>query len=178
MNTRVLGFGKTLFTVGLLSLPFQPVSATAGEANLRNYVEVFRSDVSTGKKAMLTEIMKLNEKDATAFWPLYRDYEHELYQQLDRRFALITQFVTDQANGTLTDEKAKELAAKWFAVQDDRMALWKKYYGQIEQALSPIRAAQFVQVENQVALMIDLAIASEMPYVGATGQTSTQPAAR
>lgn len=34
--------------------------------------------------------------------------------------------------------------------------------------MSPIRAAQFLQVENQMATFVDLSIASEMPGIGDT----------
>ncbi len=44
------------------------------------------------------------------------------------------------------------------------------YYQRISTAVSPIRAAQFLQVEHQLALFVDLSIASEMPVVGAPPQ--------
>lgn len=39
------------------------------------------------------------------------------------------------------------------------------YHKQISDAVSPVRAAQFLQIENQVAIFVDLNIASEMPLV-------------
>jgi hypothetical protein len=47
-----------------------------------------------------------------------------------------------------------------------RLDLWKKYYRKISKAVSPIRAAQFLQVENQMALFVDMSIASKMPTIG------------
>ena len=44
-----------------------------------------------------------------------------------------------------------------------RLDLWKKYRKKIAKAVSPARAAQFLQVEHQVALFMDLNIAAEMP---------------
>lgn len=141
--------------------------AFAGEESIRNYAELLRSDVSGGKRTMLTQVMKLSAKDADVFWPLYHAYEFELYQQLDKRFKLMSEFVSAQVKGSFTDEKAKNLSVAWFSLQEQRMALWKKYYGKMEEALGPVRAAQFVQVEHQVALVLDLATASEMPYIDA-----------
>jgi hypothetical protein len=76
------------------------------------------------------------------------------------------QFDKDHVSGTFNEAKARELAANWFKLQEDRLALWKKYYVKFEKAVSPIKAAQFVQIEHQIALVIDLNIATEMPYVG------------
>ena len=53
------------------------------------------------------------------------------------------------------------------ALLKDRLGdLWKKYHQQVSDAVSPIRAAEFLQVENQMAIFIDLNLASEMPLVG------------
>jgi hypothetical protein len=51
-------------------------------------------------------------------------------------------------------------------VTGDRLALWKKYHQRISRAVSPVRGAQFLQVEHQMALFVDLNIASEMPVIG------------
>ena len=58
------------------------------------------------------------------------------------------------------------MAAQWLQNVQDRLDLWKKYCQQISDAVSPVRAAQFLQVENQMAIFVDLNIASEMPVVG------------
>ena len=49
--------------------------------------------------------------------------------------------------------------------QQDRLDLWRKYHKRISRALSPLRGGQFLQVENQMALFIDLNIAEEMPPI-------------
>lgn len=46
----------------------------------------------------------------------------------------------------------------------------EKYHGKIETALSAIQAGQFFQIENQIGLFMDLAIASEMPVVGSKSE--------
>jgi hypothetical protein len=44
--------------------------------------------------------------------------------------------------------------------------LLEKYHTKIEKALTSVQAGQFLQIENQLGLFIDVAIASEMPTVG------------
>jgi len=68
--------------------------------------------------------------------------------------------------GSLTDQNSSEMAGRWLQNVQDRLDLWKKYHQQISDAVSPIRAAQFLQIENQMAIFVDLNIASEMPSVG------------
>ena len=85
----------------------------------------------------------------------------------DRKLALIRDFARLHLSGTLDNMNAADLAARWLKNTQERIDLWKKYHKQISRAVSPIRAAQFLQVEHQMALFIDLNIATEMPVVGA-----------
>ena len=63
------------------------------------------------------------------------------------------------------------MADRWLANAQERLDLWKKYHQQISFAVSPVRAAQFLQVENQMAIFVDLNIATEMPMVGSPVET-------
>jgi hypothetical protein len=86
----------------------------------------------------------------------------------DRKLALIVEFMRHHKAGTLTDQNSQPMAAQWLQNVQDRLDLWKKYHQQISDAVSPVRAAQFLQIENQMAIFVDLNIASEMPMVGAS----------
>lgn len=154
------------------SLLAQAPTEPAATDELRGYLEMLRSDVNTAKIHTINEVMKLTGPEAEKFWPVYRKYEKELAAVGDRKLALIREFATLHFGGTLDDKKADDLAARWLTNTQDRLDLWKNYYQQISKAVSPIRGAQFLQVEHQMALLIDLSIASEMPAVG------TKPPAR
>jgi hypothetical protein len=132
----------------------------------RAYLEVLRSDFNTTKIRTLNQVMKLTPAEADKFWPIYRSYETDLAAVGDRKLALIQEFMAHQRAGTLDDQNSREMAVQWLQNAQDRLDLWKKYHQQISDAVSPIRAAQFLQVENQMAIFVDLNIASEMPVVG------------
>jgi len=142
----------------------QPLPANADEA--RAYFEVLRSDFNASKIRALNQVMKLTATEADKFWPVYRSYEKELAAVGDRKLALIVEFMRQHKAGTLSDQSAQDLAAQFLQNAQDRLDLWKKYHQQISDTVSPIRAAQFLQVENQMAIFVDLNIASEMPVVG------------
>ena len=144
-------------------------SLTADDA--RAQLEVLRSDFNTYKIHTFNQVMKLTAAEAEKFWPVYRNYERELAAVGDRKLALIIEFMTHHKNGTLTDENSKAMAEAWLANVQERLDLWKKYHQQISEAVSPVRAAQFLQVENQMAIFVDLNIASEMPMVGSPSAT-------
>ena len=155
--------GALLFQ-GCASTKKNQASTNPNEA--RAYFEVLRSDFNASKIRTLNEVMMLTAEEADKFWPIYRNYEKDLAAVGDRKLALLREFITHHRAGTLTSQNSQEMAAQWLQNVQDRLDLWKKYHQRVGDAVSPIRAAQFLQVENQIAIFIDLDIASEMPVIG------------
>ena len=151
--------------VALAALAALVVSITpvASSAQGEPYLELLRSDVKAETVAILTEVMDLPEKDAEVFWPIYREYELERSKLGDRRIALLKQYA--EGFDALTNEKAKELADAHFTLEGDNLKLNKKYFGKVEKALGANTAARFIQVMNQVNLLIDVQIAASMPLI-------------
>ena len=139
------------------------VAPDSTDRNLRAYAELLRSDIKTQKVAIYTQLMDLDEKESAAFWPIQREYEVELAGIGDQKLALIQEYGRHYAD--MTDEKADELAKKALDLDQKRLDLRKKYYERFKKALSPITAARFLQIENQILLLIDLQIASSLPII-------------
>ena len=83
----------------------------------------------------------------------------------DARYALLKQYAKAYDLGTVQDSIAADLATRWFKLSRERLDLLDKYHKKISKSVSPMRAAQFVQAENQIGLIVDLAIASEVPFI-------------
>ena len=152
----------------LIMLVLYPVPNRAKEVddNLYNYLQLLRSDFNSAKVEIVNQIMKLSAEDAKKFWPVYREYENELGKQAINRAEFIAEFIQSHKDGTFDNAKAKDMAKRWFEAQRARLNLLEKYHGKIEQSLSSVQAGQFLQIENQIGIFIDLTIASEMPKVG------------
>ncbi len=131
--------------------------------NLRAVLEIFRSDVNAFKIRTLNEALQMTGPEAEKFWPIYRQYEKELAAVADQKVALLREFGQRCASGTLDNKAADTMAKNWLENVQARLDLWKKYQKKIAKAVSPARAAQFLQVEHQMALFMDLNIAAEMP---------------
>jgi hypothetical protein len=135
----------------------------AKEANLRAYVELLRSDLRTQKVAIITEMMEFTEAEDAAFWPIYREYELEMSKLGDERIALIDKYA--KAYSQMSDATADELAIKALDLEARRQAVKRKYYERFKQALSARTAARFLQVEQQLLLLIDLQISAALPII-------------
>jgi hypothetical protein len=133
------------------------------EANLRAYVELLRSDLRSQRIAIITELMQFTEAEDTKFWPVYREYETELAKVNDERIALIKEYAANYEK--LTDEVADRLARGALDVEGRRNGLKARYYDRFKSALSPKAAARFLQIENQMLLILDLQIAASLPII-------------
>lgn len=127
------------------------------------YLELLRADVRLERMGILREALDLSEEQGKAFWPIFREYDLELQGLGDRRVALVQTFV--DSYGTFTDDQVTSFAKDWFALHSDRLKLRKKYFDRVSKAVSPKVAAQFIQVENVVGMLIDLQIAAELPLL-------------
>lgn len=166
MKSPLVSIGcAALLWLGSFTAGAQAPAAAVPPDNLRAVLEVLRSDVNTFKIETLNQALQLTGAEAEAFWPVYRDYEKALAAVADRKIALLREFGEHQARGTLDGRAADQLARRWLKNVEDRLDLWKKYRQRIAKAVSPARAAQFLQVEHQMALFIDLSIAAEMPIL-------------
>ncbi|MCP4256718.1 MAG: hypothetical protein GY774_04225 [Planctomycetes bacterium] len=139
------------------------VNTAAYGGNVEAYIELLKSDLRTGKVAIITEALQLTSEESSAFWPVHREYELELSEIIDDRIELINDYAQHYDN--LTNEKAEELAKTVFELEKRRTKLKKKYFKKFEKAVSAIVAAKFIQIEKQINLLIDLQIAVELPLI-------------
>lgn len=149
------------------SPPAAPAAKTAPtepqDTNIRAYIELLRSDVKTKKTAVLVQLMQLTDEQAEMFWPIYRQYDVELQALNDQKIAGIQEYAKKYQ--TMTDEKADELAKLALALENKRTALKAKYYEMFREKLGGVIAARYLQIENQMLMVIDLQIASSLPIV-------------
>jgi hypothetical protein len=162
---------KFIVYIGLLSLTCLGSLLLGGAKTdirddpVRDYVTNLRGELSNGKANLINQVMNLSVEEAKVFWPIYYEYEKELFELGDRRLEMIKQFVTAHKDKALDNAQAKTMVADWFQLQTDRLELFKKYNKLISKELSAVRAAQFVQIEHRVNTTIDIMIASELPLI-------------
>jgi len=153
-----------LLVLSFSTLAFaQTPKADPRDQNLRAYTELLRSDVRSEKVAILTELMDFTEAEDTAFWPIYREYDTELSALNDQRIKLIADYAKNYE--TMTDEAADRIAHGALDYEAKRSALKAKYFDKVKAALSAKQAARFLQIENQILMIIDLQISASLPIV-------------
>ena len=127
------------------------------------YLELFRRDLKTDKVALMTAAMSLSDSAGNLFWPIYREYDHELSKLGDNTIANIKEYAANYQS--MSDKKAEELMGKVFKNRGARLDLLKKYHKKVVKALGGRIAARFIQSEMEILTIIDAQIMDALPLV-------------
>jgi hypothetical protein len=158
--------GPSVF-IALFAMPLLVVStANAQESapvsdrdlNIQAYVALLKTDVDSKREAIVKEIMQLDETQAKAFWPIYKEYDAER-AKLDTTETQIFQEYA-KAYPNVSNELADQLITRTFALEAQRIELEKKYYQKLKSATSAATAAKFIEVEQQLEDVAGLRAAS------------------
>jgi len=141
----------------------QVATTDTQEKNLQEYIDLLRSDVRQQKSQIVGAVMLLDVDQATKFWPIYAEYDAELTKLNNQRVANIREYATNYDH--MTDAEADGMIQKAMSYRKQRAELLAKYYGRVKDALGAFEAARFVQIEDQLLMIIDLQISSSLPIV-------------
>jgi hypothetical protein len=132
-------------------------------AHMDSYIEELRADIRADKTKLISEGLQLDSAQAEKFWPIYRQYETDLSKINDQRLQLIKQY--NDAYPVVDQKTAQDLGQRWLDQEGKKVDLQKKYFQEISKAVSPQVAAQFIQLEHRLDLLIDLQVASALPLI-------------
>lgn len=174
MKTIALLFAAFTASVACFGQGETSQSSNSQSGDIDSAIEAARADIRADKVKIIGDAMQFNDKEAAAFWPIYKRYENELSQLNDQRVQLIKKYA-DKFN-TMTDADAKDLADKSFAFESQRTDLRRKYFREFNKQLPALTVAKFFQLEHRLDLLIDLKIASELPALLVKPSTSAKTA--
>lgn len=115
-----------MITFGLLGLCPLLLRAQDEEPSIDSMIEILRTGMQADKATIVATGMNLSDKDGAAFWPIYRQYEHERSMVDDGRVTVIREYTTKYP--TLTDADAKAMAQRMFDYDSRIAALTKRYF--------------------------------------------------
>jgi Spy/CpxP family protein refolding chaperone len=151
-----------LLMVTFAMLAFCPVGrAQDQELTIDSTIAVVRANMRADRTALITTGMNFNDKDGTAFWPIYQQYEYERSRLDDRRAAVIKQYT--QKYPTPTNAEAKAMAEQMLDCESRLAELKKKYYKKFNKVLPALTVTKFFQLERRIDLMMDMQVEASLP---------------
>ena len=149
------------------------VFAASDRLKPEDYASLLRIDLRATKAGIVAESLELTPQELERFWPVYREYDEELSKLNVERINLLRDF--SESYTSIDNRKAAELTRRSFEIAHRRLALLEKYADKIAHATSQITAARFVQVENQMLMLVDVEIGSVLPLIPRESIASRMP---
>jgi len=171
---------SALLMLTFAMLAFCPLGrAQDQEPSIDSAIEVARANMRADRATIITQAMNFSDKEAAAFWPIYRQYEYERSRLDDDRVAVIKEYM--QKYQTLTDAEAKAMADKMLDCDSRLAELKKKYYKKFNKVLPALTVTKFFQLDRRVDLLMDMNVESSLPpltqvqYAGQRGSVAEPP---
>jgi hypothetical protein len=158
-----------MLAAAVLPVAAQVTPPPQARDNVYNYMQLLNSETNTAKVELINKVMGLSEADAKTFWSIYREYEVEAAKQNVSKTEFVAEYIRqhrgERPEPAVSNARASDMARRWFGGERARLDLLEKYFGRMEKELSAFRAAQFLQIEYELNLFLDVTIAREVPLV-------------
>jgi hypothetical protein len=160
---------KTISIAAIVSLA--SIGTTTAQVNdeigyMAADIEAARTLMQTERKILIMREMTLTNDEASAFWPLYDEYNLEVKRVGDLRVKVITDYAVNYAK--MTDELAKDLLDESIKYEEQRVKLKKKYVKKFRKILPETKVVRYFQLENKLNAIIDFRTAGEIPLMEGT----------
>lgn len=150
----------------LLIAIFGMLALTSRSQSTIDEIKLMQSSYGLDKKQLIVEMMKFSEEESAKFWPIYDKYETERMALGKSRIDNIMNYANNYDK--MTDAKATELVNASLNNHAAFTKLQQKTFKEMSAAITPIRAAQFIQLEVFLENVIRQAIADEIPLIKKT----------
>ncbi|NJD31607.1 MAG: hypothetical protein FIB04_06950 [Gammaproteobacteria bacterium] len=152
--------------VALGTTPTTFAADSVGAKELANTQELIAA-VQKDKRQVVLATLQLNDKQLAKFTPVYDEYQAESTKLYTAGTNLSNRlFVADF--GGMTDAESKDIMAQAFKLREERLKLLKKYADKLDKQIPAVKVFQFVQVENKIQALLDVAAAASIPIVTKT----------
>jgi hypothetical protein len=153
-----------LVLVGLVMVMVCVFTVAAQEKpadNMQILIEKVRAD----KKLLVSENMQLTEAEAKAFWPVYDQYQDELFLLRSRTVKLINDFA--DAYEKMTNETAKKLMDEYITIETLGPKLRQAYLPKFRKVLPEVKVVRYYQIENKINAVLMYELAKNIPLMKA-----------
>ena len=127
--------------------------------NLQLVLEKIKAD----KRLLVAENMQLTDAEAKAFWPVYDQYQNELFLIRVRTGKLINDYVATYE--TMTNATAQRLLDESMAIETLRLKLNKAYLPKFRKVLPQTKVVRYYQIENKINAVLYYELSTNVPLV-------------
>jgi hypothetical protein len=150
---------KAAFTLAACAALGAPYAAKAQSTH--DEQQQLIAQIQTDKRAIVLKTLALDDAQVEAFTPIYDKYQVEHKKLFDRAADLLERYASSY--DSMTDDVAKKILKDWLSLQDDEVALTRRFAKQFETVLPPAKVIRFVQIENKLDTLLKLKAVGNIP---------------
>ena len=154
-NETIMQIQKTLLTILIVLMPLAVFASNTGDLK--------KQIILDQKRLNIMENLPLSDKEATIFWPIYSEYQEQLFQLGLKRTNVLSYYVSNY--NSLSDEQAIEIMNNMFDLADNRQYIMKKMTVDLEEVLPAKKVFRYLQVENNIAAIEQYNLVQKIPLL-------------
>jgi hypothetical protein len=155
--------GSLFLIVGLILSLLVFVNAAPAQDKQSDNMQILLEKIKADKKLLVAENMQLTEAEAKAFWPVYDQYQAELFLLRARTVKLISDYTA--AYEKMTNATAKKLLDESMTIETLRQKLNAVYLPKFRKVLPDVKVARYYQIENKINAALYYELAAKIPLV-------------
>ena len=154
---------RGVFIMVLLATVMMVVLPALAQEKPADNMQIVLEKVRADKKLLVSENMQLTEAEAKAFWPIYQQYQDELYLLRVRTVKMIKDY--GDAYEKMTDDTAKKLLDEYMTIDTLGLKLRQAYLPKFRSVLPESKVARYYQIENKIQAALMYGLAENIPLV-------------
>ncbi len=128
-------------------------------------MQILLKKIQADKKLLVAENMQLTETEAKAFWPVYDQYQDELFLIRAHTVKLIKDYA--DAYEKMSNETARELLDELMTIEALGPKLRQTYLPKFRKVLPEMKVVRYYQIENKIQAAVFYELAANIPLVKA-----------
>jgi len=139
------------------------VCAAAAQDRPADNMQIVLEKIRADKKLLVAENMQLSDAEAKTFWPVYEQYQSELFLLRTRLVKLIQDYAG--AYDKMTNDSAKRLLDESMTIESLGFKLRQAYLPKFRKALPDVKVGRYYQIENKINAALMYELAQKIPLV-------------
>jgi len=155
---------KTIFTLAVAAaITIFVVSPALPQDKPADNMQILLEKIRADKRLLVAANMELTESEAKAFWPVYDNYQDELFLLRSRTARLIKDY--GDSFKDMNNEKARALLDESITIESLGLKLRQAYLPKFRKVLPEKKATRYYQIENKIQAMLNYELAKGIPLV-------------
>jgi hypothetical protein len=149
-----------LAAAAVAALGFQH-SVPAQTGSTYDDTQVLLSQIQADRRAIALAGLGLSDAETSKFIPVYDEYQREQKVLAEKSIDVINKFAANY--DSMTDDAARTIMKDWFKIQDEEVALMKKYSKRLDKVMPASKVLRWVQIENKMNALTSFEAARIVP---------------